>query len=80
MGVEDIFDLMNMEDKEREKLLKPLTPSQLKASVSLSSSTKLRVVTGFPVSQPHCLVTRVHGDGEISGINCALTGIACRRA
>ncbi|PFH35874.1 putative activating signal cointegrator 1 complex subunit 3 family 1 ASCC3L1 [Besnoitia besnoiti] len=30
MGIEDVFDLMNMEDKEREKLLKPLSPSQLK--------------------------------------------------
>lgn len=44
MGVEDIFDLMNMEDKEREKLLKPLTPSQLKASVLFQSSERLKSV------------------------------------
>ncbi|KFG53867.1 putative activating signal cointegrator 1 complex subunit 3 family 1 ASCC3L1, partial [Toxoplasma gondii TgCatPRC2] len=50
MGVDDIFDLMNMDEKEREKLLKPLTPSQLK-DVAKASNRYPVVNVEFQVSK-----------------------------
>ncbi|CBZ54476.1 RNA helicase-related protein required for pre-mRNA splicing, related [Neospora caninum Liverpool] len=65
MGVDDIFDLMNMEEKDREKLLKSLTPSQLKDVAKASNR--------YPVINVEYQVSKKDGVLPSENLQCTVT-------